>query len=237
MSQNTFTDMIYKSRQIILEILESQGFNINDYSENGKIIIRKDYYKKIANETLDSNLDLDYFRNKFETDVIKDNIIVDDIDDIRQVNKHSRSAYPEHIVLDGYFVNYRQWTPGSEFSLSHTITKRNLLNYWLDFSISDSSKIEAFYWGVGNNNPIEAKITEKNNINKVRVLLKNDNKMDLSKEVYINGLSYTPRPNLKIMVRTLLERGDKDYIFLDQYDYDKNNTDVQTLFGKRNKHF
>lgn len=33
MSQNTFTDMIYKSRQIILEILESQGFNINDYKD------------------------------------------------------------------------------------------------------------------------------------------------------------------------------------------------------------
>ena len=151
--------------------------------------------------------------------------------------------YPDHIVLDGYFNNHRQWTPGSEFSLSDTITKRNLLNYWLDFSISDSSKIGAFYWG--NSNPIEAKITGKNiinitlpnNLDKVRVLLKNDNKMDLSKEVYINGLSYTPRPNLKIMVRTLLERGDKDYIFLDQYDYDKNNTDVKTLFGKRNKHF
>ena len=33
MSQNTFTDMIYKSRQIILEILESQGFNVNDYKD------------------------------------------------------------------------------------------------------------------------------------------------------------------------------------------------------------
>lgn len=224
--------------------------NITQYTEENKIAIRSQYFNDIAYERDIKNQDnalpslyLDYFRNKFKTDVIKDNIIVDDIDDIRQVNKHSRSAYPDHIVLDGYFNNHRQWTPGSEFSLSDTITKRNLLNYWLDFSISDSSKIGAFYWG--NNNPIEAKITEKNiinitlpdNLDKVRVLLKNDNKMDLSKEVYINGLSYTPRPNLKIMVRTLLERGDKDYIFLDQYDYDKNNTDVQTLFGKRNKHF
>ena len=33
MSQNTFTDMIYKSRKVILEILESQGFNINDYKD------------------------------------------------------------------------------------------------------------------------------------------------------------------------------------------------------------
>jgi len=33
MSQNTFTDMIYKSRKIILEILESQGFDINDYKD------------------------------------------------------------------------------------------------------------------------------------------------------------------------------------------------------------
>ena len=33
MPQNTFTDMIYKSRKVLLEILEEQGFNINDYKD------------------------------------------------------------------------------------------------------------------------------------------------------------------------------------------------------------
>jgi len=33
MSQTAFTDSIYKSRKIILEILESQGYDINDYKD------------------------------------------------------------------------------------------------------------------------------------------------------------------------------------------------------------
>ena len=69
------------------------GYDFTININETKILIRDLYYKNIANQTEDTDLNsLDYFKNKFKTDVIKDNIIVDDIDDIRQVNKHSRSA-------------------------------------------------------------------------------------------------------------------------------------------------
>jgi len=33
MPQNTFTEMIFKSRKVLLEILEQQDYNINDYKD------------------------------------------------------------------------------------------------------------------------------------------------------------------------------------------------------------
>jgi hypothetical protein len=110
------------------------------------------------------------------------------------------------------------------------MTKRYNLQYWLDFSVIDLPS--SYKWGrnsgeCDNDCIIEAKITSKNNveitlpddIGKVKILF-NDKKHDLSKIININGKSYQPRPNLKIMVRTLLERGDPDYIFMDEYIYE-----------------
>ena len=88
MSQNTFTDMIYKSRQIILEILESQGFNINDYKdfnihEIHSMINSKQLDLLLHNPTIDKKNYIKYHLGK----TLRPNNIQEYIDDLYHLEK------------------------------------------------------------------------------------------------------------------------------------------------------
>ena len=152
--------------------------------------------------------------------------------EILWLRKYERDSYPDNIFLNGNFYSTRRWTPGSELT-SEEMSYRYNLQYWLDFSIDELPY--SYKWGRIDTANVEifdiiAKIESGNkitielpdDIKKVRILL-NEKKLDLTKNVIINSKIYKPKPNLKIMVRTLLERGDINYIFLDQYDYEKIN--------------
>ena len=98
MSQNTFTDMIYKSRKIILEILESQGFDINDYKDfdihevhsminskqldlllNNPTTDKKNYIKYHLGKTLRPNNIQEYIEDLYHLEKIlttKDDVII-----------------------------------------------------------------------------------------------------------------------------------------------------------------
>lgn len=88
MSQNTFTDMIYKSRQIILEILESQGFNVNDYKdfnihEIHSMINSKQLDLLLHNPTTDKKNYIKYHLGK----TLRPNNIQEYIDDLYHLEK------------------------------------------------------------------------------------------------------------------------------------------------------
>jgi DNA-directed RNA polymerase subunit H (RpoH/RPB5) len=98
MPQNTFTDMIYKSRKVLLEILEEQGFNINDYKDfnlhevnsmiqakqldmilDNPTTQKKNYIKYHLGKTLRPNNIQDYIEDLFHLEKIlsnKDDIII-----------------------------------------------------------------------------------------------------------------------------------------------------------------
>jgi predicted esterase len=207
-------------------------YKIRQYSEKNRRFILNNYWQSLAYRNKTHNINSgNYIKQELEK-IIKDNMIVKNSNEILWLRKYTRDPVPNHIILNGNFYGFRQWTPGLELT-SQKMIKRFNLQYWLDFSISNLPN--SYKWnrtsssGGLTNYDIEAKIISNNKINiklpndikKVRVLL-NDKKLDLSKKIFINKNEYKPKANLKIMVRTLLERGDINYIFIDQYDYIKN---------------
>lgn len=98
MPQNTFTEMIFKSRKILLEILKEQGFNINDYKDFNLHEIssmiqskqldmlltnpsneKKNYVKYHLGRTLRPNYIQDYIEDLFNLEKIletKDDLII-----------------------------------------------------------------------------------------------------------------------------------------------------------------
>jgi predicted peptidase len=203
---------------------------ITRYKANDQNTILKKYYQNFAYNKNDSKYNsYKYIKNKYKK-IVDNNIHLINANSVIWLNKYRRDPYPNHIILNGNFYATRQWTPGLEIT-SKKMTKRFNLQYWLDFSVIDLPT--NYKWGINSGECdekciIEAKVTSKNNvkitlpdeIKKVKILF-NDKKHDLSKKININGKSYQPKPNLKIMVRTLLERGDPDYIFMDEYIYEQ----------------
>ena len=98
MSQTNFTDLIYKSRLTILEILESQGYDINDYKDfsiheihtmiqtkqldlllNNKDIEKKTYIKYHLAKTLRLNNIQEYIEDLYTLEKIltpKDDLVI-----------------------------------------------------------------------------------------------------------------------------------------------------------------
>ena len=230
----------FMKKRLIYAIKDIDKF-FDDYENSHKDIIEeyimitvwddlKIYLNDLAygNESNDKKDVYDYIKDEIKS-ISENNMEVKNANEILWLRKYERDSYPNNIILNGNFYSTRRWTPGSELT-SEKMSYRYNLQYWLDFSIDDLPY--SYRWSRESNEEkydILASIEENNNkinitlpedIKKVRILL-NEKKLDLTKNVIINSKSYKPKPNLKIMVRTLLERGDINYIFLDQYDYEK----------------
>src|SRR5262249_55075812 len=139
------------------------------------------------------------------------------------LNHYNRNPLPEKLVWDlNIGATSRVYQTGAgllgkEGYDEKTLAEPKTLFYWLDVSVADSyPKNGKLVAGIEkSSNTI--KILEAKNIDKFRILL-NPNLLDLSKPVKVeveNQLiaTVTVSENLGTMIRTLLERSDKNEIY------------------------
>lgn len=139
------------------------------------------------------------------------------------LNNYTRNPYPEKIVWDlSIGANSRVYQTGASMLGNDDYNEKKLaqpsnLFYWLDVSVTDSypQNGKLVVEVLKSSNTI--KVLETKNIDKFRILL-NPNFLDLSIPVKVevdNKLVGTVnvKEELGIMVRTLLERSDKNEIY------------------------
>ena len=132
---------------------------------------------------------------------------------IAWVRRHVRNPWPKRVVWD---LGTRANRSGIKGDLKLWMTpNRDKQFYWLDISREGGAKVEGNLIDVRIDKAANA-ITVTKTTTWLRLLL-NRRMLDLSKPVTVTvgGKAFTvrPRPNLKTMVRTLVDRGDPSYCF------------------------
>jgi poly(3-hydroxybutyrate) depolymerase len=130
------------------------------------------------------------------------------------VRQYTRDPWPMHVVWDLGMRADRSGVKDTGERLWLTTNRGNLF-YWLDVSMAEGGRPEGGVIEATLDKAANA-ITLKRTASTVRLLLNGD-MLNLSKPVTVKigdeTFTAQPRPNLKTMARTLLERGDPNFCF------------------------
>lgn len=138
---------------------------------------------------------------------------------VHWMKKYARQPYPSQLYWD-YEVNApRDFIAGKSYVTSSNqelLTPPKNLFYWLSILEGDQTQANPIHATI---DPSENKITlsQLDRVSHLRILLRTD-MIDFNKPIQVvvdtnEVAKVTLQPNLQTMTRTLLERGDRSYIF------------------------